>query len=42
MVEEMEQICQLNNLIADSQFLKPFTEPILTNVLIWMIAIRSF
>ena len=33
----MEHICLLTNLIVNSQLLKPFIEPILTNVLIWMI-----
>ena len=39
-LDEMERICQLTNLIANSQLLKPFTEPISTNVLIWMIVVR--
>ena len=33
-LEEMQHICQLTNLIANSQLLKLFIEPILTNVLI--------
>ena len=37
-LEEMERICQLTNLIANSQLLKSFIEPnISTNILIWMI-----
>ena len=36
----MEHICQVTNLIANKQLLKPFIEPILTNVLIWMIVVR--
>ena len=39
-VGEMEHICQVTNLIANKQLLKPFIEPILTNVLIWMIVVR--
>ena len=39
-LEEMKRICQLTILIANSQLLKPFIESILTNVFIWMIAIR--
>ena len=39
-LEEMEHICQVTNLIANKQLLKPFREPILTNVLIWMIVVR--
>ena len=33
-LEEMQHICQLTNLISNSQLLKLFIEPILTNVLI--------
>ena len=33
-LEEMQHFCQLTNLIANSQLLKLFIEPILTNVLI--------
>ena len=40
-LEEMEHICQLTNLIANSQLLKSFIEPISTNVLIWMV-VASF
>ena len=36
----MKQICQLSNLITNSQLLKQFIEPILTNALIWMIVVR--
>ena len=32
-LEQIEHICQLTNLIANSQLLKQFIEPILTNVL---------
>ena len=39
-LEEMEHICQLTNLIANSQLLKLFIELILTNLLIWMIDVR--
>ena len=38
-LKEMEHICQPTNLIANSQLLEPFIEPIL-NVLIWMIVVR--
>ena len=38
-LEEMEHICHLTNLTTNSQFLKLFIEPILTNVLIWMIVV---
>ena len=36
----MEHICQLTNLITNSQLLQPFVEPILMNVLMWMIVVR--
>ena len=36
----MEHICQLTNLITNSQLLKTFIGPILTNALIWMIAFQ--
>ena len=39
-LEEMEHICQLTNIITNSQLLKLFIEPILMNVLMWMIAVR--
>ena len=38
-LEEMEHICQLTNLIANSLPLKPFLEPILTNIIILMIVV---
>ena len=39
-MEKMEHIYQLTSLIANSQLIKPFTEPILMNVLNWMIVVR--
>ena len=33
-LQGMEHVCQLTNLIANSQLLKPFAGPILINVLI--------
>ena len=38
-LEEIEHSCELTNLIANNQLLKLFREPILTNVLIWMIVV---
>ena len=40
-VEEMEHICELTNLIVNRQLLKLFINPILTNVLIWMIVLPA-
>ena len=41
-LEEMKHICQLTNLITNSQLLKLFIEPILMNVWIWMIVVYFF
>ena len=38
-LEEMEHICQLTKLTANSQLLKPFIESVVTNLLIWMIVV---